>query len=173
MSSKAIYTTTHAGVTETRTSAGHREAKYKFAAWVQVKDGSWHCRSFNSRSDLAHKEIARANPSYYLATAVVPVTCEIKTVKAKPIVAFPGTEFERSGIKFVPDAKWPTSRVGEYRGYKISLRCTGTSFAAYGQLPEEPGLHARSSIGAPCGGLDSRVEKVKAAIDAALAEKAA
>jgi hypothetical protein len=87
----AIYTTTHAGKTEGRKSAGHTEQQYFFAVWArkdkcQYWDGEWHCQCYASRLDLAQAR-AREYAKIGCDVEIVPVTAVIKLTKKQQIWA--------------------------------------------------------------------------------------
>jgi hypothetical protein len=95
------YTTTHAGHTATRKSAGHTEQQYHFAVWCADKGQSnWTCEAYASRRDLAEARVRefsgwRRECDFVIAL----VTAEIKLTKKQvlwaEICAGPGTPEEK------------------------------------------------------------------------------
>ena len=156
----AIYTTTKNGKTATRKSAHHATQQYFFAVWAGDS-----CEAYSSRRDLAEARAAQIR--HYGDVSVEPVTCEFKVVKERVAVDFPATEFERSGIKFVQNPKWPRGRIGEYRGYTISLHCSGKTFRASAEVD---GAWV-SGMYVAAGSLDTRIALMKTLIDAKLDAK--
>ncbi len=124
----AIYTTTFAGETASRRSARHLTQEYHFAIWAKRSSG-WSCEAYSSRADLAAKRASELR-QFALDVAVVPVTCELKTVKPKPDTSFPGAPFEVGGIVFGVDPQWSHARLGTYLGWTVRLFCTGRVFRA-------------------------------------------
>jgi hypothetical protein len=89
----ATYTSSHAGVSASRRSAGHIKQEYTHAIWVQSKNNqTWSCEAYSSRLDLAQKRAAEFSreTGWVQKVAIEPVTCEIKlTKRQKEWVAHP------------------------------------------------------------------------------------
>jgi hypothetical protein len=158
----AIYTTTHMGQTASRRSARHLEQIYTHAIWVKGnKNGVWCCEAYTSRPDLAQARASEFRRCSWVAeVAIVPVTCEFKTVKPKPDVTYPGEHFEVEGVQFAPDRQY--GRAGNYQGWVILLTCTGRVFRCVATDAART-WNVRIYVGN--GGLESRVRAMKAEID--------
>ncbi len=164
-----IYTTTKNGAVATRKSAGHREQKYFFAVWCGNS-----CQAYTSRRDLAEARVREFRGYKSMVDAdltIEPVTCELKVVKEKAAVDFPGQEFEMGGVKFGPDAKYHFARQGHYRGYTVRLSTSGKTFRAQAQ-PAELSKHdwAQTLYTKVPGSLQSRLDLIKRLVDEKLSD---
>ena len=159
-----IYTTTHKGHTATRRSDGHLQARYTHAVWTRDPQGKWHCQAFASRLDLAQKQLA-SFAKFHGDAAIAPVTAELKPVKHKPGVDFPGESFKLAGVLFEKDQDgYFSGRRGAYKGWEICVRCTGKVFSAVIYPANQPdNWNVRHYVAN--GGLESRVVKAKEIID--------
>ncbi len=167
-----IYTTTYEGHVETRKSAGHLEPIYKFAVWglgTWKGKAQWGVLCYCSRMELAQAQLRQRQAHYGAGNInIAAVTAELKAVKPKPDVDFPGAEFELGGIKF--DSNTPRySRVGEYQGWKVLLSCTGRVFRASATRDLDTWS---GRLYVANGGLKTRIEAIKAAIDAEVTKAA-